>query len=155
MADEERSEKKIKVVDRRWMTDTGEPRREPQPTTDEGAERQAKDPAPTPPDRSPAGRDTGAGQPETGRSSSRPEAQPPAPTPDVNFLTLVDFLAQQALVLLSGAHGIERNPSQAKVFIDFLGILNEKTRGTLTAEEGHALSDVLFQLRTLYVQSKR
>ncbi len=156
MRDEDTPSKKIRVVDRRWFTEDGELR----------AEREV--PAPAPPEEPPASQEQTppepSGTPETERPRP-PEDRPPAGSrPEtgapqgmgqagLNFLSLVDFLAQQALVLLSGAHGVEKNRDQARIFIDFLGVLEEKTRGNLSPEEARILTDVLFQLRTLFVQA--
>ena len=156
MGDREDGAKKIKVVDRRWFTGEGELR------PDRPKAAPAKDASP-------------AGAPLEETSAQRPPASPRAPADEVTrpraegagaaagpagewptklgFVNLLEFMAQQAVVLMSGAQGVSKNPSQAKVFIDFLGILEEKTRGNLSTEEEHLLSDLLFQLRTLFVQS--
>jgi hypothetical protein len=39
--------------------------------------------------------------------------------------------------------------------IDYLGALESKTRGNLSAEEQQILSNVIFQLRALYVQQTK
>ncbi|MEJ2582889.1 MAG: DUF1844 domain-containing protein [Acidobacteriota bacterium] len=36
--------------------------------------------------------------------------------------------------------------------IDYLGVLEEKTAGNLSAEESDALTTVLYQLRTVFLQ---
>jgi hypothetical protein len=38
--------------------------------------------------------------------------------------------------------------------IDYLGILESKTRDNLSAEESQILSNIVFQPRALYVQKK-
>lgn len=43
----------------------------------------------------------------------------------------------------------------AKYKIDLLGMLQEKTRGNLTDEEGQQLEEVLYQLRMFYVQTRK
>jgi len=154
--DEDTPSKKIRVVDRRWFTEDGELR----------PEREVPSPAPreTPPDSQERTPPEPSGTPETERprapgdrppAGSRPETEAPQEMGQagLDFLSLVDFLAQQALVLLSGAHGVEKNRDQARIFIDFLGVLEEKTRGNLSPEEARILTDVLFQLRTLFVQA--
>ncbi|NOZ78268.1 MAG: DUF1844 domain-containing protein [Acidobacteria bacterium] len=155
MADEEKSPKPIKVVDRRWFTGTGEPREGRQPL---------KRPEPR--------RDSGvaAGAESRPRESARPEAQSHSDRKPVrgegaasgqpgrggvSFAALVEFLAQQAILLLTGSEGVKPNRSQAKVFIDFLGVLQERTEGNLTNDEKQMLDDVLFQLRAAFVQSGR
>lgn len=158
MAEKEGGERKIKVVDRRWFDESGELRRErPAPSAAE---------KPVQPD-APAAREEERGEGDVerrtgvprGRESKEGDAQREAPAgggvswpSSVNFLQMVDFLAQQAMLLLSGAQGVPASPEQARIFIDFLGILEDRTRGNLTPEEARFLADVLFQLRALYVQ---
>lgn len=130
---------KIKVVDRRRFTDTGEvrPGWEPQPPT--------QSPQPSPP------------------SSPPPRPKGPEPTPGggpgrgaaPQFLELINDLAQQTVLLIEGAEGFPAQPAQAKRLIDYLGVLEEKTKGNLSQDESKALSNVIFQLRTLYVQRSR
>jgi uncharacterized membrane protein YgcG len=71
------------------------------------------------------------------------------------FLELVGTLAQQAELLLSGAQGLPPQPAQAQRLIDYIGVLETKTRGNLSAEESQILSNVLFQLRSLFVQTRK
>jgi hypothetical protein len=68
---------------------------------------------------------------------------------------LVAMLAQQAELMLLGAEGFEPHPDDARRLIDSLGVLEDKTRGNLSPEESKILSDVLFQLRGLFVQGRR
>ncbi len=174
MADEEKSPRPIKVVDRRWFTQSGEPREElrtaeagqPVHQTTPGA---GAVPTPTPEHEPASGSAAVAGEP-----GERSEEFAPAPgdsraslrePPRANgqaaarqqygFATLVEFLAQQAILLLTGAEGVEPNRDQAKIFIDFLGTLGEKTKGNLTNDEKRMLDEVLFQLRAAFVQSGR
>ncbi len=64
----------------------------------------------------------------------------------------MDNLAQQAALLIEGAEGFPAQPDQARRVIDYLSVLEEKTRGNLSREEEQALAEVVFQLRTLYVK---
>ena len=75
--------------------------------------------------------------------------------PKADFLTLVSTLAAQGAIHLgSVAHPIHKEVRkdlrQAKYTIDLLGILEEKTRGNLTAEEKQVLGTVLSELRLRY-----
>ena len=47
----------------------------------------------------------------------------------------------------------ERNLPAAQQMIDILSLLEEKTRGNLTAEERQLLEQVLFELRMRYVEA--
>jgi hypothetical protein len=67
----------------------------------------------------------------------------------------VATLAQQAELLMVGGQGLPRQPEQARRLIDYLGILEAKTRGNLSAEESQILSNVVFQLRSLFLQAGR
>lgn len=149
--------RKIKVVDRRRFDDTGDLR----------PDRPAPAPAPAPvepvvvpdaPKQSPP-------EPEF-RPASPPVQEPPAgpPEPGVGgadsttatlplFIDLVAGLAQQAEMLLTGAQGMPAQPAEAQRVIEYLAMLEIKTAGNLSAEEKQILTNVVFQLRTLFVQN--
>jgi len=131
------SSKKIKVVDRRWFTDDGDPR--------EGR------PAPQPA----APKSPGKPQPD---GPQAPEADAPTtsrtrqPTSQV-FLELVAMLAQQAELLITGGGGLPRQPDQAQRLIEYLSTLEAKTRGNVSVEEEQILGNVVFQLRSMLSQA--
>ena len=137
------SEPKIKVVDRRKFTADGDPVE----TVDQSAETEKSGRA-----ASPGGAE--AGEPEVETPRADPEPPPPggggrSPSP---FLELVAMVAGQAEILLVGAEDLPARPAEAKRMIDYLGVLEEKTAGNLSAEESEALSTVLYQLRTVFLQ---
>ena len=135
MADEKK-EDKVRVVDRRWFSADGELKdpATPEPT----APRPPSPPGPAPTD------------------SQGTPADPEQPPSKVGFLDLVDFLAQQAVALLSGqVPGRGRDPGTARFFIDLLGVVQEKTAGQLAPEENRYLEDILYQLRSLFVAATR
>jgi hypothetical protein len=79
----------------------------------------------------------------------------------ISFLAFVLSLAQTAAVHfgdipdpVSGATG-ERNLPAAQQMIDILSLLEEKTRGNLTAEERQLLEQVLFELRMRFVEASK
>lgn len=157
MADQEGGERKIKVVDRRWFDETGELRQDrPQQPRPEPQETAPSDTADGTSGAGPS--ETRVDQPKEPVEVPKTEAQEPPRAggvswpASVSFLQMVDFLAQQALLLISGAQGIPPNPEQGRIFIDFLGILEEKTRGNVTPEEARVLGEILAQIRLLYVQ---
>ena len=96
---------------------------------------------------------------------SKPAAglQPPASAPDeregmpeARFDLFVSGLAMEALIALGDMpHPVTRRQStnlqQAKYLIDVLGIIEEKTRGNLSVDEGKLLQDALYQLRMRYL----
>jgi hypothetical protein len=133
---DEKNDDKVRVVDRRWFSADGE----------------LKDPAPpeptAPPPPSPPA-------PAPTDSQGTPDS-PDQPPSKVGFLDLVDFLAQQAVALLSGqVQGRGRDPGTARFFIDLLGVVQEKTAGQLAPEENRYLEDILYQLRSLFVAATR
>ncbi len=157
MADQEGGERKIKVVDRRWFDESGELRQDRPQQPASGP----REPAPSDPEDTTSGSapsETRVDLPREAVEATPAEAPEPPRAggvswpASVNFLQMVDFLAQQALLLISGAQGIPPSPEQARIFIDFLGILEEKTRGNVTPEEARVLGEILAQIRLLYVQ---
>ena len=72
---------------------------------------------------------------------------------DMGFVALVQQLADQAAVFLGLVPGYERNCEQAAMAIEMLRALQKKTEGNLSAEEGKALSTVVYELQMRYVQS--
>ncbi|HCO11684.1 MAG TPA: DUF1844 domain-containing protein [Desulfonauticus sp.] len=77
--------------------------------------------------------------------------------PKLDFATFVISLSSSALVHLGEIANPETNTTEvnlalAKQTIDLLGLLEEKTRGNLSAQEEKLLKDVLFDLRMKYIQ---
>ncbi len=77
--------------------------------------------------------------------------------PELNFMTFLLSLNSSALVHL----GMEADPTSAanmknlpvaKQTIDVIAMLEEKTRGNLTDEERRLLTNILYELRLLYVK---
>ena len=60
-------------------------------------------------------------------------------------------MQQLGKILNPFTHKIERNLSQAKMSIDMLAMIEEKTRGNLSDEESRLLDKALFELRLNYV----
>jgi hypothetical protein len=78
----------------------------------------------------------------------------------VDFGTFVLSLGSSALVHLGEIHHPEtaearENLLLARQVIDLLAMLEEKTRGNLTAEETRFLSDLLADLRLKFVEKSR
>jgi hypothetical protein len=83
--------------------------------------------------------------------------QPKEPSLDFNALVL--SLGSSAIVHMGEApdptSGQKRDKPEfqmAQQSIDLLAMLQEKTRGNLTADEARFLENMLFDLRMLYVQ---
>jgi len=86
-------------------------------------------------------------------------AQPSEP-PDASFLELLNMLGVEAALHLGliRRQGEEPPPvdlEAARQVIDLIGMLQVKTRGNLTAEEGQLLESVLADLRVQFVAAKQ
>jgi hypothetical protein len=106
--------------------------------------------------------------PKVAAPSATTEAPPPAVEPDAaasteprtEFARIVSSLATtaySALGLLSdSASGAQhRDLGVARQMIDWLAVLEQKTRGNLSFEESDLLSRVLYELRLAYVEVGR
>ena len=76
--------------------------------------------------------------------------------PQARFDLFLQGLAMEAFIALGDlAHPTTRkqtmNLPHAKYLIDLLGILEEKTKGHVTADEEKLLKDMLYQLRMRYL----
>lgn len=77
--------------------------------------------------------------------------------PEINFTTFIMSLNSSALVHL-GQHAdpttgtTAKNLPVAKQTIDVIAMLSQKTQGNLTREEERLLTNVLYELRLLYVK---
>ena len=81
-------------------------------------------------------------------------------TEGLSFTAFVVSLASTAAIHfgdmadpVSGERG-EPNLSGAAQMIDILSLLEQKTKGNLTAEERQVLEQVLYELRLRYVEAK-
>ena len=133
---------KIKVIDRRKFSSEGDPLDTAAPTDDA---------APT---ASPAGDRVAE------REDPIPVTSPPAPPAEElgqssrDFLELVSMLAGHAELLLVGSEDLPAQPEESQRLINYLGVLEEKTAGNLSADEAKILSNVLYELRTIFLQRK-
>ncbi len=80
--------------------------------------------------------------------------------PRIDFATFVLSLSHSALVHLGDAPNPvdgsgDQNLPMARQTIDLLGVLEEKTRGNLSGEEERILQQVLYDLRSRYVEVSR
>ncbi|MDY6904904.1 MAG: DUF1844 domain-containing protein [Thermodesulfobacteriota bacterium] len=81
------------------------------------------------------------------------------PWPAMNFATFIFSLNSSALVHLGALADpttgkVEKKLTVAKQTIDILGMLEEKTQGNLTDEEGNMLRNILSDLRLKYIKEK-
>lgn len=89
---------------------------------------------------------------------AKPNAERADAMPEkIGFEHLVEVLATQALAYL-GAYPDPQTgramlaPDLAKLHIDLLGVLEEKTRGNLTEDESRKLKGILHELRMQFVE---
>lgn len=80
----------------------------------------------------------------------------PDDLPPAEFRTLVSMMASQALMALGG-YGDQKSGKVivdlpgAKLAIDLLGVLEEKTKGNLSEEESAELTEILAAVRSRFV----
>ena len=112
----------------------------------------------------------GRGEPSAPASAA--PASPSSPTPSMaeehfsdashdahvpaNFSSFVISMSTSALMLMGEQLSPQQQPGpvnlpQAKEIIDLLSMLEEKTRGNLTADEQGVLTDMLYALRMKFV----
>lgn len=78
---------------------------------------------------------------------------------DISFTTFVLSLASSAAIHFGdlpdpeSGQRVEPNLDGASQMIEILAMLEQKTRGNLTAEERQVLEQVLFELRMRYVEA--
>jgi hypothetical protein len=140
MAGEQSSSSGFKVVDRRPFAADGS-RKEEIPAEEKEVE----------------------AEPEGDRSTLRePQSEPRGQYEDesTGFETLVSYLSTTAMFqlgLIPGPSG-ERIPADmpnAKRTVDLLEVLQEKTKGNLSASESRLLQDVLYELRMSFVEMQK
>ena len=158
----------MKVTDRRMFTDDGELREEYRFLEQQkagGAAPAAEQPPPV------AGQDSAASAAEA-RASGAEQAASAAPPPGAGaaeaprmppgggqspgFMDLVAVLAEPIAFLLGDAQLPDGQSAQdlprARLHIDLLAVLQEKTRGNVSEQETAVLEDLLAQLRMRYVE---
>jgi len=149
------SDKSIKVTDKRMFTPAGELRDEFRFVEEAGGE--SADPAPaSPPEPAappppPSPLEIGGGPP-----LELPDLGPTLQAP--SFFDLVAILAEPVSLYLGDARLPDgrtmENLEMARLHIDLLAVLRDKTAGNLTAQELAFLEDLLYRLRVRYVQKQ-
>ncbi len=141
-------DKPIRVVDRRMFTPEGELRPDYQPEEAPEPPKTAAAPEPGREAAPPAGPETADADPTADRATSQA------------FVTLISFLATNvyhALGLdpMTGKTLSRRDTAAAQQMIEWLAVLEHKTRGNLNFEETDLLSRALYELRMAYVEAMR
>jgi hypothetical protein len=164
-------DKEMKVTDKRMFTPEGELREEYRflnekstATTAATTTAEITEPAPEPAQPEPARRPEPSRPPEPQRrAAGYPEPQedsgldfPGAPQGGPGFLDLAAMLAEPAAIYLGDAPLPDgqwaENLEMARLHIDLLDVLRQKTAGNLTAQESAILEDLIYRLRVRYVQ---
>ena len=150
------SDKEIKVTDKRMFTADGRLREEYQ-SIEESAPAEASAPAETVSPPSPAGEV----ESEPAAESRPPRLEIPDLGPGFaapSFLDLVAMLAEPVSIYLGDLPLPDgqsaENLEMARLHIDLLALLRQKTAGNLTAQELGFLEDLLYRLRLRYVQKR-
>lgn len=161
--------KDIKVTDKRIFNAEGELKDEFR-FLEEAAAATAAEPRPTaaaePPRTEPAAEAAGV-RPAPG---APPAAYPGEPSPRLelpgtppgfgapSFYDLVALLAEPVAIYLGDAElpdgQTHENLEMARLHIDLLDVLRQKSAGNLTAQESAVMEDVLYRLRLRYVQKR-
>ncbi|MGA7877485.1 MAG: DUF1844 domain-containing protein [Desulfoferrobacter sp.] len=91
------------------------------------------------------------------QASEKCDQRSSTPLPEVSFATFVLSMSSSALVHLGEipdpvSQKSETDLVMAKQIIDTIGMLQEKTKGNLDAEEERLVNTLLYDLRLRYVQ---
>ncbi len=177
--DKDREIKEIKVTDKRMFTATGELREEYRFLGEKSTEPAAEAPAPAAPAADAGGFNPAnpPNPPGTGVSAFDavdtvedtgdedmdgygPHLEIPGTPPGLGptFFDLSAMLAEPAAIYMEeeAQHEGERaqNLEMARMHIDLLDVLRQKTLGNLTSQESAFLEDLLYRLRVRYVQKR-
>jgi len=162
-------EKQIKVTDKRMFTPEGDLREEyrfltekstaeaePAPAAAASAAPAVDAPAPPP------AREEAAEPPPLELPGTPPDYGPPGYDPEgygPTFYDLVSMLAEPIPLYLGDMDlpngQVVENLEMARLHIDLLDVLRQKTAGNLTAQEAAYLEDLLYRARVRYVQKTR
>ena len=86
-----------------------------------------------------------------------PESEDESDYGELNFLNYLSSLVFQAIIFLGEmpnpvSNQVEKNLRQAKLLIDTIAILRDKTKGNLNKEEENMLNGALYELQMRYVE---
>ena len=109
-----------------------------------------------------AGEKTQPNQPGDEKSGQpQDQTDTPADQWEMNFLNYMTSLAFQALIFLGeipnpmNDNKVETNLNQAKMLIDTLSMLREKTKGNLSSAEDDLLNSSIYELQMKYVEKAK
>lgn len=147
----------FKVVDRRRFTPQGDVR------ADAPADAAPRQPSPIAPSaaaepQAPQASDAPAPKAAQTDAAANPARKPSASS--VDFLSFISSLATNAMAALgllppSQSRGMPQNLNMAREYIDIIVMLQERTQGNLSAEEDHAMTQLIADLTGQYVALSR
>jgi Domain of unknown function (DUF1844) len=169
--------KEIKVNDKRMFTSDGVLKEEYRfldekstapPASSEPEPAAAPPSSPPPPERQPDAwppESVGGYEPAMGGMTGMPGGAPPLDLPGTSpemggpgFYDLVAMMAEPVPIYLGDARlpdgQVATDLEMARLHIDLLDVLRQKTAGNLTAQERAFLEDLLYRLRVRYVQKR-
>lgn len=100
---------------------------------------------------------------ESGKAEPPPPEETPGeegPVPEITFMNYLQSLAFSTLIHLGeildpASSQKAKSLPMAKQTIDLLGLLREKTKGNLSADEEKAFEFILYDLRMRYVKASQ
>jgi hypothetical protein len=154
-------DKEIKVTDKRMFTPEGELREEYRFL----AEKSTTAPEPAPPSPPPPAERAARRAEPAPEPGPLPGEPPPLELPGTppglgaTFYDLVAMLAEPVPIYLGDMELPDgqsaENLEMARLHIDLLDVLRQKTAGNLSAQESAFLEDLLYRMRVRYVQKTR
>lgn len=157
----------MKVTDKRMFTDDGELREEYRFLEQQKAGKAAEQPpstagqddAPRVSEPQAGGGEQAATDPPPAVGAAEAPRMPPGGAQSPGFMDLVAVLAEPIAFLLGDAQLPDGQSAQdlprARLHIDLLAVLQEKTRGNVSEQETALIEDLLAQLRMRYVEKSR
>lgn len=161
--------KELKVTDKRMFTPDGELREEYLFLSEKSTSAPAAEPEPAPAPQAPPAAEPRGRERDPRRAPEPPpaasgegedfSATPPPELDGPSFFDLVAMLADPIPIYLGDARLPDgqsaMNLEAARVYIDLLEVLRQKTLGNLTSQEAAFLEDLLYRVRVRYVQKTR
>lgn len=148
--------KELKVTDKRMFTPEGELREEYRFLSEKSTATATPEPEPALPPKAEEPRRPSPPPQESRRPAGFQET-PPGLGP--TFFDLVQMLMEPAVIYLGDMPLPDgqsaENLEMARLHIDMLDVLRQKTAGNLAAEESAFLEDLLYRLRVRYVQKQK
>jgi hypothetical protein len=94
------------------------------------------------------------------QKQAAPEPEKAGQLPEADFSFFITSLAMQASIALGTianpvSQKAEENLEHARLIIDTLGMLREKTRGNLSTDEDSLIENYLYELRMQYLAKNK